>query len=424
MREALGRSGQLQALLPAIAAASQAHAGVYLVGGAVRDLLLGAETVDTDLMVEGDALGFARQLAAALGVEAFEHERFQTAVVKGEGPRGPVAVDVAAARKETYAQPGALPKVALAGLGEDLSRRDFTINALACSLKAGDRGTTHDPFGGYADLGNGIVRVLHERSFLDDPTRLLRAVRYEARLSFEMEPHTRQLAGEAIASDLPGRLASARVRDELLDLLSERRAGAALARLADLGLDRALNPGLSYGEQARGVVARLDQAVISAGLSGRVDLTLARLAAICTQMSAGEIGAWLDHLKFASGQRDRVLAAATAGPPLATRLDALSSGAPSKLHDALSGLPEEALAVAAAVSDQATGMIAAYVERIEPVRLEIGGQDLIAAGVPQGPAIGRALRTTLALKLDGSVDGREQELAAALGQLGNQTGAQ
>ena len=174
LRERVRRVPGIERLLPALEGLPPA----YLVGGAVRDLLRGADAVDLDLALEGDARTVSRALAERLGGVSREHARFGTAVVRADG----LSVDLATTRRETYPEPGALPDVEAASLGEDLERRDFTVNAMALGLTGDDLGHLYDPAGGVSDLASGIIRVLHERSFIDDPTRLLRALRYEARL--------------------------------------------------------------------------------------------------------------------------------------------------------------------------------------------------------------------------------------------------
>ena len=180
LRERIRRLPGMERLLPAL----EGLPPTYLVGGAVRDLLRGADAVDLDLAVEGDARSVARTLADRLGGTAREHERFGTATVRAPD----LVFDLATTRTETYDEPGALPRVAAATLGEDLRRRDFTVNAMAVALAGDDLGHLYDPHGGAADLEAGLVRILHPGSFLDDPTRLLRAVRYETRLGL---PHGR-----------------------------------------------------------------------------------------------------------------------------------------------------------------------------------------------------------------------------------------
>src|SRR3954468_1208070 len=180
-------------LLPALVGLPPA----FLVGGAVRDLVRGADAVDLDIAVEGSARSVARALAGRLSGRAVQHERFGTATVEA----GDLSFDVAGTRRESYERPGALPTVEPASLAEDLGRRDFTINAMAVGLTGDDLGHLYDPCGGLADMDAGLIRVLHDRSFLDDPTRLLRAVRYAVRLGFSLDPETERLAREAAAAD-------------------------------------------------------------------------------------------------------------------------------------------------------------------------------------------------------------------------------
>src|SRR3954452_1104331 len=195
---------------------------VYLVGGAVRDLLLGRERTDLDVVLEGDAAALGRRL----GGEVRAHERFATAMVALDG----LVLDLATARSETYPRPGALPEVRPATLAEDLARRDFTVNAMAVPLT--DEAELIDPHGGARDLERGLLRVLHERSFVDDPTRALRAARYAARYGFDLEPDTERLLREA---DLET-VSRDRVEAELRKLAAEPRARQGFALLDEWGL--------------------------------------------------------------------------------------------------------------------------------------------------------------------------------------------
>jgi tRNA nucleotidyltransferase (CCA-adding enzyme) len=422
VRERLGEIARLQQVLPTVERVAAAHDPVYLVGGAVRDVLLGEQSLDLDLMVEGDALAFARALADELGLTYHPHEKFQTAVVKGRDRSGTdVRIDVATARTEVYGAPGALPDVERSTLRHDMARRDFTINAMATSLRPDDLGATYDFFGGFRDLGARTVRVLHNLSFVEDPTRLLRAVRYEARLGFAMDRHTLSLARGCIDMRLVGDLASARLRDELIDLLHEDHVLAALARMAEIGLDHALHPGLDAGPETRALVERAAEVAERDPFAGSVRTTLVRLALLTRRMAASDIYDWLSSLKLRRRDQDVVAAAATLAPSLAERLEREPPPAPSELREALEGVPIEALLVAvlsALDQELVEGRVRSYLERVRDTRLAITGDDLKAAGAPESPAIGRALRETLALKLDGFVEGRDEELRTALRLLG------
>jgi tRNA nucleotidyltransferase (CCA-adding enzyme) len=382
-------------LVPAL----QGLAPAWLVGGAVRDLMLGAPTVDLDVAIEGDAREVARELAARLNGEAVEHERFGTATVSADG----LGLDLASTRRETYAQPGTLPDVEPAPLDEDLARRDFSVNAMAASLAADSLGDLRDPHGGGKDLDAGVIRVLHPGSFIDDPTRLLRAVRYESRFGFRMDPETERLAREAIAAGAPSTVSGARIRDELLDLLGEPTVAASVARLQDLGLDRALSP-LLGDARPEDVAAAAEAAELRGG-----QRHFAALAAMIAP-DPEDLGGWIEDLHLRAEDRDAVLHAARKGPQLVRSLEpALPDSA---IHALLHCELPETLGVALALGARQTA-IDRYLERLSGTGLDITGDDLRAAGIPEGPAIGHALRETLKRKLDGEVAGREDELALA-----------
>jgi len=345
--------------LAAVREAAQQPA--YLVGGAVRDLLLGAGRADLDLVVEGDAAA----LAERLGAEVVSHERFATAKAMLDGHE----VDIAAARSESYPHPGALPVVeSAAGVEADLARRDFTINAIAIPLQGELR--LIDPHGGRADLAAGLLRVLHPRSFEDDPTRAIRAARYAARFGFGLEPETAAL-----------------LRKADLDTVSADRRTAELLRLA-------AEPKGPRGFELLGEWGLVELREGGAELAARVGEQLA------TEPWCGTV------------PRERALLSAALGP----------EGGEVELSRARPDRPSEAIALAAGhdpvelvlARALGAGWLDRYLAEWRHVSLEIDGEALIAAGVPQGTALGRGLKEALRRKLDGEVNGREQELAAAL----------
>jgi tRNA nucleotidyltransferase (CCA-adding enzyme) len=395
---------------------------VELVGGAVRDLLLGRTPRELDVVVAGGEQAFtraaplfARELAARLGVlaDANEHERFGTALVEWDGGR----IDVATRRAESYTEPGALPDVRAGTEEEDLERRDFTVNAIAVRLGGKRRGQARAVPDALSDLEAGRLRVLHEQSFIDDPTRLLRMARYRARLGFEVEESTAGLARTAIAARALDTVSGARVGAELRLAVSEPDGIAALAAINELGVLHALHPRLRY-----------EQPVIEATLAllpanDRTDLALlASLVlplALRAQGDRSEIGqraeivALLDRLDFPAGDRDRVAAAAGAVPRLIEQLPIAEL--PSELRAAALGVPLEGVALAGVLAG-AEGAARQWLKDTRHVALEITGDDLLAAGLPEGPEIGRRLEAVLELRLDGRLpDGREAELQAALG---------
>jgi len=385
----------MEALLPAL----DGLAPAYLVGGAVRDLLRGELSVDLDVAVEGSADDTAHRLAERLDGSVVGHERFGTATVRA----GAIMVDVAATRRERYREPGALPDVEPAGLAEDLRRRDFGVNAMAIALSGPGRGTLHDPLGGRDDLEAGRIRVLHERSFIDDPTRLLRALRYEARLGFALDRDTDRLAREAAGADVFATVSGARVRDELMDLLGEHGAPSAVGRLRDLGLAGALHPALDADPD------RVAGAVLGSTETG-ADPSAAALAALCSR-APSELEGFVSGLSLSGVRRDAVLRAARRAPELAEELRGDLRA--SDIRALLDPEPPEALALALGLGAPGEPVLR-FLSDLRGVRLEITGDDLAASGIAPSPAIGNALAETLRRKLDGELSGRDEELRTAL----------
>ncbi|HSC04504.1 MAG TPA: hypothetical protein VLC49_14335 [Solirubrobacteraceae bacterium] len=392
--QALERIRELPAARPLIARLGDGLA-VHLVGGAVRDVLLGGRPFDLDLVVEGDAAAFA----ASLGGKLTGHDRFGTATVILDG----YTYDIARSRRETYARPGALPDVEPAPLAEDLLRRDFTVNAIAIALTGGAAGELSAAPRALEDLEAGRLRVLHDRSFIDDPTRMFRLARYAARLAFSVESHTRELLSAAIEDGAVTTVSGPRIGAEVRLLAREADPITGLLALADLGLDHALHPGFGCDDEG---LARRALALLPT--DARPDRLAVALAA--RGMSAAEVLGLLDRMAFEAEDRDAIVATATRGVQTARGLEAAS--APSAIAAAAAGAPLELVALAGALGpeDQARE----WLERLRHVRLSIDGRDLIAAGVPEGPAIGRGLRAALAAKLDGGARDREHELAEAV----------
>ncbi len=396
LRERVRRVPGMERLLPALEGLPPA----YLVGGAVRDLLRDSDPVDIDIAVEGDARSVGRAVAERLGSDAREYERFGTADVQTPD----AMYHFATTREEVYDSPGALPRVSPATLAEDLRRRDFTVNAMAIGLTGDDLGHLYDPFGGMGDMEDRLIGVLHAGSFLDDPTRLFRAVRYAARLSFELDPETERLAREAVAGEALSTVSSARIGSELMLLFGETAVPAAIERLRELELHSALHPKLDPDPE---LVASAALGAVAIG----ADRAVAALAAL-VESDPEELDLWLADLNLPADARDAASRAARVGPRIALALREREL-APSELRDLLAREPLEALALALALRAPSETVLR-WVTDLRGVGLEISGADLLAAGVPEGPAIGRALEETLRRKLDGLVSGRDEELETAL----------
>lgn len=382
----------LQAIRATAAAATALDAlgdrgDVRVVGGAVRDALLGRVPQDLDLVVEGDA----GAVAGLLGDVRETHERFGTFLVVLDGH----PVNVATARRERYPAPGALPEVEPGGFHDDLRRRDFTVNAIAVDLS----GRVHAVPGAEGDLAAGRLRVLHDRSFLDDPTRLWRLARYAARLGFAVDERTEGLAKEAVGGGALQTVSGPRIGQEVALALNEPDPLGVLVAAHELGL---LPPGMV---PRRGLTQRALSLLPDDGHPG-----ILALAAASGAVQAGRLRSWLDHLGLSARERDGLVAASAGAEGLAAALAAARR--PSEIHAAARRRDPEEVALAGALG--AEDAARAWLTELRDVHLEISGDDLLAEGVPPGPEMGRRLDRALAAKLDGRAPDRDAELGAAL----------
>jgi tRNA nucleotidyltransferase (CCA-adding enzyme) len=368
---------------------------VYLVGGAVRDLLLDGRPLDLDLVVEGDPA----PVAADLGADVRTHDRFGTSTVTVDG----FTYDLARSRRETYAHPGALPDVSPAPLSEDLLRRDFTVNAMAIALVGPAAGGLAAAPSALEDLERHSLRVLHDASFIDDPTRMLRLARYASRLEFEIEPHTRALLDAALEARAIETVSGSRIGAELRLLGREPDPVTALRCLGELGIAHAIHPALGLDDEP---LARRALALL--GDDGRRDRLAVALAA--RHVPGHELAHLLDTLAFEAADRHAILAAATKARALAGELE--RARRPSEIADAVGEAGPELVSLAGALGPERQAR--EWLGHLRHVRLEIGGNDMIEAGVREGPAIGLGLHAALSAKLDGRVSGREAELREAL----------
>ena len=363
----------------------------YLVGGPVRDRLLGAPTSDLDITVVGDAVVVAKRLAVDIDGRLTVHQRFGTATVTA----GPLSIDLVTARRETYNSAGALPEVEPGGIADDLARRDFTINAMAMRLPA-SIGNLVDPHRGRADLEEGRIRVLHPGSFLDDPTRILRAVRYAARFGFTIEPETARLMAEALAGRALSTLTGDRLRHELERILQEPNPAAPLRAADDCGALSAIHPALT--------ASHLPEV-------GEPFTPLAWLATLVWPLSADE-GAALKARVNAPSDWARLIRDTAHTCGIATALGSASK--PSEVCALLDGLAPDALRGATLMAGApVANQINSYLSDWWSVAPRLRGHDLLALGVPAGPGMGEALRELRRARLDGETHSvrDEQELA-------------
>lgn len=419
------------ALLRDVAAeAASLGSPLYVVGGFVRDLLLGRPTTDLDLVIEGDAVALARALAAKYGGKVTVHDRFRTAQwslpdslaaaqeaeplsAAHERPRPArsATLDLITARSESYARPGALPSVSPGSLSDDMRRRDFTVNTLALRLDGEHFGELRDELGGLADLAAGRIRALHPASYRDDPTRILRAVRYEQRCSFRIDPPDLERMAES--GRLLERLSGERLRHELDLILEEPQAAAMLARLAALEALSRIHRSLTWDEETGRLLETLNTPEPEAW-RGVPDLPrVSRRTALgyllwLGPLAAGEIQALTVRLSLTAGLRAALLSLSRLLPDLASLADAKPSAVTARLQD----LPLLAVCAAERLARGSSRLaVESYLARWRHVRAGTTGTGLKRRGLAPGPVYERILRRLREARLDGEVQTDQEERA-------------
>ena len=407
-----GAGPRLQALCDTLRRLTTDGGGVptpaYLVGGPVRDLLLGAPVNDLDIAVAGDAIALAQRWSDAGGGRLTVHRRFGTATVVDS--RG-CAVDLVSARRETYPRPGALPVVRPGSIADDLARRDFTINAMAIpvgdlpAVAAGRPAELVDPHNGRSDLAAGVIRILHPQSFRDDPTRILRAVRYAGRFSFRLADDTLARLQAALADDAMSTISGDRIRHEVARIFDEPVPLPILRRAGDWGILAAIHPALGASHLPNapdtGAGARADAMRPS-------PLTL--LAMLVWPLSP-DAGAGLAARLNAPTPWRRVIADTARLAALLPELSA-PEASPSAVCARLDCVSPHALEAAGRLlppSAPAAAVIGRYRAEWQLVSPLLRGTDLLRLGVPAGPAVGEALRAIRRARLDGAAQTRQDE---------------
>lgn len=370
---------------------------LYLVGGIVRDLLLGRPNFDLDLVVEGDALELAQDLAKVTPAKITIHRRFGTAKLDCKD----FSLDITTARQETYAKPGALPAVTPGTIKDDLFRRDFTINAMAISLNWDNYGELIDPYNGKKDLDSGLIRILHKQSFTDDATRILRAIRYEQRLGFQIEPDSLQL----LLRDIPmlDTISSERIRYDLELILKEETPETILKRAQQLGVLQKLHPSL----KGNGWLARkFQQARLLSKKGQPLPLYFSLLIYSLTEVENEQFLSRINPpKKLAQVMRDTLqikkYLPALSKPPLK----------PSQVYHLLHGYQPAAIQANAIATDSPTARrhLDLFLRRLRYIKPFLDGDDLKAMGIPAGPQLGRILKALHEAKLNDEVKTRRDE---------------
>jgi tRNA nucleotidyltransferase (CCA-adding enzyme) len=392
---------------------------VYVVGGVVRDLLLKRENWDFDLTVEGDGVAFARLVAYRYGAGLAVFERFATArLVFPDG----LKVDIASTRRESYAQAAVLPTVQPASIEEDLSRRDFTINAIAIQLNLRQFGRLLDPYGGQRDLRARTIRVLHAGSFQDDPTRIFRAIRFEQRFGFRLERATSRLLAQAASTNVIQQLSGPRLQNEILLLFAERDPVRAIVRLGQLKLLRFLHRRLCYTTKVKRTVTAVPKALawwVSQFPDSAIDRPIVYLMALSSEASQAVVTAMIRRLVFSREQAKRVSFGGDRVDRALKQLTKEGTVRPSKVYRLLEDLPDEALVLLLAKQmsrRQRAGLdllkrrLTAYMKN-RIMKTALTGRDLQAMGLHPGPKYKTILGKLLDARIDGMVMTEAEERA-------------
>ena len=392
-------------------------APVYAVGGFVRDILLAIPNDDIDLVVEGDGIAFATALGQQLHARIRPHLKFRTAVlILPSGQK----IDVATARLEYYEYPAALPVVELSSLKMDLYRRDFSINTLAIHLAPEHFGKLVDFFGGQQDLKDGIIRVLHSLSFVDDPTRIIRAIRFEQRFQFKIGAQTERLIKNAVRLNIFQRLSGARIRHELRLLAEDSAPVDGFVRMRDLGLLQEIHPLLHFPQSKEGLLEEIERIITWYKLLFRAetpDAWIVYFLGLTSGFDMHQVTALTSRLHFAPKRVDLVESTRRQLRFVAMQLAQWekNKGRQADLVEILAPLSLEGLlySMAKQRKPELKKAISLYLTHLQDVTISISGRDLAAQGLPPGPIYTTIMQTVKRALLNGEVHTRDDQLRLA-----------
>jgi len=391
--------------------ASRSNMPVYLVGGFVRDLILGVKNLDLDIVVEGDGISFAQELAGCLNAKLTRHRRFGTATVIAKSHK----IDIATARREFYPAPAHLPVVEAGNLKDDLSRRDFTINAMAISVSREGFGKLIDFFAGESELRNKKIRILHNLSFIDDPTRILRAIRFEQRYSFRIEPETLKNLREAVRLKMLERVEPQRIRDDLILMLKEKKPLKEIRRLKELAGFSFISPCILISKKAllflQSIEKEINRFKKIYPQRRQLDTWLIYFTALLEALSIKDIKVIFKKFVFRKGEEKRMLGFKKIDRRFIRRLGQ-GKIKPSEVFNLLEPLSYEAIILLKAKykSCLIQRRIENFFEIYNGMQIFVSGHDLRRLGISPGPYYQKVFTKVLNAKLDGRVKTKEQEL--------------
>ncbi|MFA6216342.1 MAG: hypothetical protein WDL87_01640 [Candidatus Omnitrophota bacterium] len=402
----------LEIILSAQQVSTELGYRVFLVGGFVRDLILGVKNFDVDIAVESDGIRFARALGSKIGAKVIAHRRFGTAtlIIKPH-----LKVDIATTRKEDYPYPGSLPEVRAGVLEDDLVRRDFTINSLAINISVRDFGVLIDVCGGKSDVMAGKIRVLHEQSFIDDPTRILRAIRFEQRYNFRIEPITLALLKGAAKQRILQRIQPQRLRDELILILKERFPLKPLKRIRDLRCLDFISPHLCLAPGTCRLISAIDKEVawFAANHNHRrhLDVWVIYLIALLEHLGEAQVKSICEKFVFRKAEGKKILSFKQFRPQYFQMLRK-PKVKPSRIYKLLEPLSYEEIILLRAKykNKNFRQYLDEFISIHNEMRIAVSGHDLRGFGVSPGPAYQYIFKKVLEARLDGKLHTRHEEL--------------
>jgi tRNA nucleotidyltransferase (CCA-adding enzyme) len=384
---------------------------VYAVGGFVRDLMLRRENYDIDVVVEGDGVHFAQVVGARSRCRVKVHKKMKTAALFF--PAG-YKIDVASARMEYYERPAALPTVELSSIKMDLFRRDFTINTLAIDVQPRAFGRLLDFFGGQRDLKEGVIRVLHNLSFVEDPSRIFRAIRFEQRFGFHIGKHTQNLMKSAISKGFLARLSGTRLFSELEIILREKNPLPILERMAEFGLLTFFHPRLGYDAQTKALLARVYEVVNWFDLlfiEGSYLKWMVYLLGLADQLRLKGLEEMIERLSLPPRYGKRLLEGRREGVRVLQRARRRTMG-PKEIYTLFRPLSVETLLYIMAKTDEegVKKAISLFFTKLNTVKVSLRGKDLQQLGIKPGPLYREILDSLLLARLEGKVQTKGDEM--------------
>jgi tRNA nucleotidyltransferase (CCA-adding enzyme) len=392
--------------------AENSNIRVYLVGGFVRDLILGVKNFDLDIAVEGDGIKFAETLAEKFNAKIISHKRFGTATIT---LKAHLKIDIATARKEFYPEPAALPVVNKGSIKDDIFRRDFTINTLAIAINKDNFGQLQDLFKGKSDILKRKVRILHNLSFIDDPTRILRAVRFEKRYDFKIEPDTLKQLKEAVKLKMLFAVEPQRLRDELILMLKEKEPLKALKRLEELAGLGFINPALKLSGKTEKFLGSCQEQVkwfkSKFAQHRHLDSWLVYLAGLLSGLDLDAVRAVCNRFVFRRGEEKRVLEFFLLRDKLLAKLSRPGLR-PSSVFHLLEPISYEVIILlkAEAGNKFALANMENFFHAYNGTAISLRGHDLKGLGIAPGPHYQKIFRRVLNAKLNGKVKTAQEEL--------------